>query len=682
MNKVLKIYARVFVFLFPLVLLPTAVDTFGFGKVWVLVAGGMIGLLLWVASMLVGKNNVVKTNKLFGLLTLLLIWAAIGWFRMPMGVRMRSLTEPTGMGVLAGLWMWVFLWLQVRDKEETSAQIKFLSAAGAVLALSSIAVFLIPNVRMPINIPKDNPIISIRQGWSLAGSVFAEALVLLFLAVEWVRRLTVRLKKKDNFIKEAVLAAVFTLVLMLDLYKIYQLGWVALDRSSTWVIAAETLKTNPIFGVGVGNFVRAFTLFRPASYNMTEYWSLVFADSSMGAFHLWTEMGIGGLLAVFWMVSSLLKKRKAGAAFGQGALFLAIALLLPMNMLGLFILAWIAAFKLSEVRESKLVLNVGEDNFNVMPLVVGVTTLALVVFSGYWWSKVGIADYFYRQSLVAASKNDGGQTYDLQIKAIGWNPYNDNYRMTYSQTNLALAQNLLSNEELTEDDKQKASVLIQQSVREAQAAISLDNLNSAYWANLAAIYKAIVGVVDGAADWSFQAYQQAAALDPVNPMLKLDLGGLLYAAERYQDAERIFEQVVTNKSDFANGWYNWAYTAKQQNKIGDAYQRLAQAVALVPADSGDFEKANEELAEWKKELEAAIKQQEEMMAQQAGGQEEKEPETLSTPDPLPTVGEEERVNVPAEELEPPEPIVTPEEAEPTPVPETPTQTPEEEVLQP
>jgi Tfp pilus assembly protein PilF len=262
------------------------------------------------------------------------------------------------------------------------------------------------------------------------------------------------------------------------------------------------------------------------------------------------------------------------------------------------------------------------------------------------------ADYFYRQSLVAMSKNDGGATYNLQIKAIAINAMVPEYRRVYSQTNLALAANLLNNKDITATDKEKASTLVQQAIREGKAAVSLDQLDVVNWTNLAQLYRQLVGVVDGSADWSFQAYQQALILDPTNSQLDLDLGGLLFAAGKYEEADRVFEQAVTNKSDFANAWYNWAYNAKKLNKLGDAVQRMTQAVALVPTTSADYEKANGELTAWKKELEAVNAK---------SGKTQTVPTketTLKTAEPLPTVGQEEKVNVPASEMEPPVPAMT------------------------
>jgi len=72
--------------------------------------------------------------------------------------------------------------------------------------------------------------------------------------------------------------------------------------------------------------------------------------------------------------------------------------------------------------------------------------------------------------------------------------------------------------------------------------------------------------------------------------------------------------------------------------------RLTQALALVPVDSGDYDKASKELTAWQKELDAATKQAQQQV---------KPAETLQTPAPLPTAGKEAKVVVPTGELQPP-----------------------------
>jgi tetratricopeptide (TPR) repeat protein len=640
-------------FLFPVFFLPVVIDSLGVGKNWFLEVSALLGLVVWIVGVIINRKIEIKVNKPFWGVLLLSILGVISWYRLEAGIQMRSVMNPLGIGTLLALAVWMFLWLQVTDKEEFDKQFNFLSWGGVIVAITSLLVFLMPASRLPFSWPKDNPIISLNSGWSLTGSLLNEAIFLLFLVFGWVKRLLIKIKEKSvqiNYLMEAAAVGFLGLVLFLDIYKIFKFGWVVLDGYSAWVIAVETLKRSPIWGVGMGNFLQAFTSFRPVSFNLTKNWAMAFGGSSMGLLHIWTEMGIIGLVFVSWFASMFMKQKKS-VEFWRMALFLVILLALPLNLMVVFLVVWLAANKLFEVKQSNLlVLKLGENNFDIMPWLFSAVLLTGIGFGGYWLSGILLGDVYMRSSLVAASKNDGVKTYESQIKAIAANPYNSDYRKLYSQTNLAIALNLLANKEITDEDKQKASTLIQQAVREGKAAVSMDTNNSDYWTNLALIYKSLVGAVDQSADWSYQAYQQAVALDSANPLLRLDMGGLLYAAGRFDDADRVFEQVVMSKNDLANGWYNWAYTAKNNNRLADAVARLAKSLELVPVDSGDYDKASEELNKWKKELDELNAQNKTAQTQ---GAVPAAPETLKTPQPLPTMGKEEKVNVPAVELQPP-----------------------------
>ena len=665
MNTIFKIYVRAIFFLFPIIFIPVVVDGFGLGKNIALAVMALVGLILWGVKLIIGKEKIVKTNKLFWLFLAVMVWSGVTFFRLGIGPRMVSLMNPMGLGTVVSLFVLFFVLTQNNDKEENEKQFLMLTISGILAGVVSLIVFLLPANKLPLSIPKNNPLISITAAWSLVGSVWAEVVLFLFIILGWLKKLLKKIKEKteiSGYIVEVVAVAFFSLLFLLGVYKIIKAGWVFLDFNSAWMVAVETFKRHPIFGMGIGNFLEAFNSYRPASFNLTKYWSGSFSGSSMGILQIWTELGTVGLLLALYLVAIVWKLRKT-AKFWQLALFLAIFLFLPLNLITVFLLVWMLSNGIVENKESKLILNVGEKNFNVMPYMVALLALVVVGFSGFWTVRIFLGDFYMRKSLVAAAKNDGSKTYELQIKAIGFNPYASSYRQMYSQVNLSLAQTLLSQAQVSDDDKAKASTLIQQAVREGQAAITLSQKNPEHWYNLAGIYKSLAGVVsDDVITWSYQSYQQTMALNPVNPIYSLDMGGLLYAAGDFEGADRAFEETVKNKTDFANAWYNWANSAKKLNKIDVAVARLEQALKLVQADSGDYETAAKELEVWKKELEEAIKRQQELMKQQADAQAAaapKQPETLKTQAPLPTMGAEEKVNIPASQLE--APVIQPTE---------------------
>jgi tetratricopeptide (TPR) repeat protein len=643
MKMILKIYTRIVILLLPIFFLPMIYDSFGLGKISFLLLTAIIGLILWLIDLWVSKKDTLKSNKWMGWLVALLVWSLISFFRMSLGGQTRSLVSAFGVGGLTGLVIWFFLWLQVRDKEEYQKQLNFLSISAIVVGILSLIAFMIPTSKLPLLWPKNNPILSIGVGWSVTGSLLGEAILFLFLALEWIKRLVLKLKEKtdlNGYFKEAIAVVFLGLLLLLDVYKMVKVGWGFLDLKTSWVIAAETLKNNPIFGIGPGNFLEAFSRFRPASFNLTRLWGSIFSTSGVGILQIWTELGLVGLVMVGLMIGRWLKSFGKTGFWQVGVLGLA-TLCLPISYITIFLLFWVMASLSGEVKEKKLILHFGENGFNAMPVITTLLVLAIIGISGYKMVKVVLADYYWRQSLVATSNNDGTNTYNLQIKAIGFNPSMADYRAMYSQTNLALAQNFLKKDQVSDTDKQNTSVLVQQAVNEAKAATSLDGNISAYWANLASIYSSLIGMVDGTSDWALQGYQQAISVDPVNPTLYMSEGALYYSAKDYVNAERAFELAVTNKQDYANAWYNWAYAAKQQNNLQVAVNRLQQAVSLVPTTSSDYQKANDELTTWKKELADATQKQ-----QDAAGQQQSQQQSSSTVTPTPTASSDATLKAP------------------------------------
>ena len=649
----------------PFFFLPFIYDSFGLGKSIFLVLSGVVGLVLWVVALLSEKKMEMKYSRWLLWMVLFFVWSLVSFLKMSAGGQARSLISGLGIGTLTGLVLWSFLWLQTRSDEEYKKQLSLLSISGLVVGIVSLVVFMIPTSKLPLSFPKNNPLISVNANWTMVGSMIGEAVLFLFLLVIWLKKLILKLKTKAEFgdyFKEILASAFFGLIFLLDVYRLIKIGWVYLDLNSAWVIAVETLKNNPIFGVGPGNFVEAFSRFRPISFNLTNLWSSTFGVSSVGILNIWTELGTVGLVIVGMIMMSVWKK-KGTKDFGLVLLLGVLALLLPPTFMLYVLLFWVVSNSFSEVKTVKLMLLVGEKRLNVMPYLVSVLLLGVFGFGGYKVTRAVMADYFWRQSLIATSKNDGSGAYNNQIKTIGLNPNLADYRAIYAQTNLALAQNFLSVEEgqeVSEENKEKASTLVQQAVREAQAAVNLDPKISAYWVNLGSIYRSLVGVVDGTLDWSVQSYQQAAIVDPVNPSVYMELGSMYYGSEDYSTAERYFEEAVTNKQDYANAWYNWAYAAKQQNKLQLAVNRMEQALALVPTDTEDYTKAKEEFDKWVEEYNKAVEQYNQQVKEQQGAQQQTQEnvsadqttELLTTPELLPSMGAEEQVNVPAEQLEP------------------------------
>ncbi len=653
MNKALGNYLKLCLFLLPIAYIPVVIDVMGFGKNWLFVAMSVVGLWIWwIESLLQKEKAQIRTNKAWWWLVVLTVFSAIFWFIAPAGLRARTLVSVPGMGMLLGLTIWSFLWLQLQRQDYKSEE-NFLTSGVLFAAMASLVVFLIPTGKLPLLWPKENPLISITTGWSILGSLWTELWLFVIVGAIWAKRLWNKQKEGQGYGWEILITALMVLSISLNIFRLVQGKIRFLDINSSWVIATETLKYRPLQGVGIGNFVEAFNRWKPASFNTSPSWPNSFIWSSSLALQIWTELGLVGVMLALFATIAFVKGQLGRGREIVAAIVAVLLWLSPVNLVAMIVLMWLVARDL-RAKETALNWKMGEKRTNIAPLLLGILIIGGGLVLMYSWVRAFAGEVNLRKSMVYATKNEGTKTYEWQIKAIQADPNNADYRAIYSQTNMALASGILTQKDITEEQKQQAAVLIEQAVREAKAAIALDPGSVDYWTNLAAVYQKLIGSVEGTADWYYQSLSQAIVLSPTDPGLRMELGGLSYSAERYDEAERIFEEAVRLKPDMANAWYNWAHAAKKLNKVGEAVYRLNQAVSLVPTDSGDYDVASKELAEWKKEYDELVKKYNEQVAAQQ--QQQKEPETLTTPEALPTGTQ----NVlPKDVVEPPEVTVTP-----------------------
>lgn len=372
----------------------------------------------------------------------------------------------------------------------------------------------------------------------------------------------------------------------------------------SWIVAVESLKNSPLFGVGPGNYLTAFNRYRPIEYNQTEMWATRFTSGRSFIFTLATETGIAGLAAfllLLYYVYKLVKNREVTDSKIALTLAMTLLILFPTTN-SLLVIFFIVAAIATHSRPGKLsLLNYDNTSNSRLPiLLIVVPVLAGVFAISYYLQLIVRADVTYKNALDALAKNNGSQAYSDLQSAINLNPYVDRYRVSYAQINLAIANSLAAKKDLTDQDRNTIAQLIQQAIREGKVAVSLNPQRSSSWEILGSIYRAVAPLANGAGDFAVQTYTQAINYDPLNTNTRIALGGLYYSAGQYENAIDVFKLAVATKPDHANARYNLAVAYREAGQIQQAIDQMTIVLSLVDKNSDDFKVAQQALDDLQK----------------------------------------------------------------------------------
>ncbi len=653
--KFTRYWLALIIFLTPLIFVPSLFDVYSLPKIVFLVLGVLIGWVSFLLSRVLGEKNDSKSIAfgdrrivVFPLL-LLAAFAASSFFQPTVSARINALSGVTV--VVAGGVLLVMLIGQVGgrgERAQKSGRLFLGVLVASALVLAIVAVLQYADVLAGLFDWEafSSPI------WTPTGS-FLATILLIVLALIYVLAAFLRLVK-SNFnlpllLGLLVLLIVLALGIVLLVMAALEADLVLISFQSAWVVAVEGFKsfTGAVFGSGPGNFQIAYTRFRPLSVSSTDTWTVYF-NSSFGQYlQLLTEVGLlglavfGGLAVLAWRQA----KNNGRRLFKDSPGLLFVVLLIGAAIVPFDVVLWLVFFvllgllSLSWPKEKGIEIN---QSFLLVVLV------SLLVLAGWWYGKAVWADCLFARSLGAFSRGEGGNAYNWQLEVLEKNPHRDVYHLVYAQTNLALADTFAKDEDLTEQDQQQITILIQQAIQEGKNAVAVNPLWANNWASLAGIYRQIIGIAQGADQWAADSLGQAIALDPVNPVLRIDLGGLFFALGDFDSAQRQFEAAVNLKPDHANAHYNLAAVYKAQEKWQNAVLELQTVLSLVEPDSSDFDLVKKELAE----AEAKLPKEEPVEEE---GKTAGEGERLQQPQPLPEP-QVSPIELSEEESAPPNPL--------------------------
>ena len=597
--------------------------------------------------------------------------------------KMEALLLPGITTVTVGAILIYYLLNQLKD-DEKSIVARLLVLSGSVFSVLTLLSFAKIFEKIP-----QLPGFFKAQGFTPEGGFLPSAIFLFTLLPLGIAAV---LSAKDSAKK--IVYGVSTFIVLLGLLvSVYNLlpGRTFSPRfpgySTSWSIAVDALKESPLFGTGPGNYITAFNRFRPLAYNQTDLWAIKFATASSYFLTVLTEaglLGIAGFILLFYSLYKTARKEfremklvKWGfTGMANMVSLVMVSLLLLFFPATLLIIAVLFIYLALSTKTHKTSLNLlaqgsQETHTGVIStqqvasrfpaLLISVPVILVLLFSGYRGSKILLGEYKFKKALDALVKNDATGTYDTMREAIRLNPRVDRYHSAFSRVNLIIANAIAQRAQtvqgkegepatISEQERTTISQLVQQAISEGKATVALNPLRSGNWEILAQTYRAIMPLAQGADQFTVQTYRQAVALDPINPNLRIALGGVHYALKDYDGAVRIFELAAATKNDFANAHFNFAFALRDAGKLDRAIQEMTLVLSLITDKEGnDYKIAKQALDDLQAKKKAEAPAGEELNPPQAAeepviqppidlpeGSEPPEAPTTPTPSQSPT----------------------------------------------
>lgn len=610
--KVIKILEKVIlyitVFLLALFIVPFFPASFILPREILLVVSVILLLILWsVKLVLTGSLSFAKGKYDWPVLLITLAYLISAIFITPN--KMEAFWLPgTATFVVAAAFLYFFINQLKKEEKEGVAVALFFS--GVVHSLLILLLTLGVLKAIALN----------TLGGTIPSIIFLVSI--LPLAVNFILK-NKNLALKLFFSVSAIIVAFGLLIAIKNTIppKGQSLG--LLDYNTSWQILVDTLKFSPILGNGPGNFVSAFSRFKPLAFNSSSFWASSFSASRNFYMTAITEVGFAAAVGLFLLLLTIykldIKKGIKHIVAWPLILFLILAFIFPLasfTMVLLFIL--LALF--SDSHEKIFNVNFlaqGEGSASSISsrlpsLIVALPVIFLALAAGYFGSRYALAEYRFQEAMNAVNKNDAKVAVEKMVAAINLNPKVDRYRLSYSQINLAIAQNIAAKKDLTEDDKTNISSLIQTAIAEGKNVVSLNPTRANNWAFLADIYRSVMSFAQGADQFAIQTYTQAVALDPVNPNLRIALGGIHYALGQYDSAIESFKLTTLAKPDLPNAHFNLGVAYRDKKDYTNALAEMNATLALVDKESADYKTVKDEIDKLEplvKEIQAASTKQ-------------------------------------------------------------------------
>lgn len=359
--------------------------------------------------------------------------------------------------------------------------------------------------------------------------------------------------------------------------------------TSTLIVAKNVMINEGVFGIGSGNFTRAWQLYRPQTVIASPYFGYDFSQGSSTMTTFLVTVGIVGLFAFMLLILSALystfvsyRQNPTGKEhFILGLLtvvlvyFVLVAWTLPLSYAMLVVWMVVAGLGLAKARLSEY-----HPSRKIAYLMVPLT-LILMVNMFVTINKVRAFSLYNKAQAV-------GQTQDVAPyieKAIAIYPYDGFYRIQveyFIQAN----RNLVST--ASQDQEALKAAYLENAKKAVDAGLASVELNPNNYQNYVSLGRAYELAVpfdkEGGFDRAKKSYQEAIKLYPENPYLYVMIARLEASAGTKEGVRLQLTEAIKKKNNFADALYLMSQLEASDSKIDEALNYAIEAVKSAPND--------------------------------------------------------------------------------------------------
>lgn len=596
LNYLKRIILAIFIFIMPVFFLPLTSEYYSTSKFYLLAIAVVLLIAINIVEIIIRKKARLMGSRLD--IPLVVFLAGILVSTLISSTNKFQALVNLNLGFIPLLFVFAMYLFVSKSDEKTKMLIdRAIFYSSTLLSIITIVLFFRPFT-----------LINLGASWQFLGSISFTPIgnysdLILFLSFSLVYRAL----KRNFSTADVVMIAINTTAILLSVFTVIKYGVIAAPPYRlAWYSALEILK-NPqtaFTGIGIDNFSVIFTRVKDLAYNQSNFWQVSsFATSRSVIMNILTETGLLGTLAFIFVLFtgfSVTKETENRSLMGIVVFWVLAVFIFPISFVAMTLL-FITMGMMGKNSQSAEV-----DLEKPFPFYIAIAVILIGAVAGlsYLMGRNYLSEFRFKKSLDGLIANNAKEVYDNMRLARILNPYNERIILNFSQTNLIIANNMSQKEELSENDRLTIARAIQSSISEAKQLIRLNPNKAQYWENLANIYRTMIPIAEGADAWTISAYQRAIVLDPQNPSYRLALGSVYYLLNRYSEATSFFEQAVALKPDWANGYYNLAWTYYQNKEYEKAALSMQNVTRFIDKEASpdDFKKAEADLEQFKKQL--------------------------------------------------------------------------------